>query len=291
MNDIQKITYIHKPWRNRCIFTGTYLNNQRGEHVLPRWLVKEYDMNRSFVKLGSDKAIAKVREFKAPACQVANNQFGKLEERIKQNQEDVSDDELHLWLMKVASGMLWNHVNLAQNIGHPNAPIQIDERFEGILSQCFQKGFSDWKHNKYLRNGSLVRFPGSVNNLFLAQVFGSHVDQAYGENHDAMLPYAMIIFGRPGYQLLVATFFDDDRVIEDQFIMDRWNASSIHNESSSTPVRAALAAIFYEKIVRIGFEKLTGKPSPKELFPLIAYSLGVEFFTDDTGVEKFRERT
>ena len=206
MNDFTTVNYAHRPWHNRCIFTGaTIENNKRGEHVLPRWLVKDYKLKGTSLEFGSKQAIAQISEFTAPALEDANNLFGELENRIKQNQTAVSDDELHLWLMKISSGLLWNHCRLAQNNRHPKAPVPIDERLEGILSKDFQSGFFAWQNNTYVRKGSFLRVPSSVKSLFIAHSFGAHIDTAFSATHDAILPYALIAFGRPNHDLLIAT--------------------------------------------------------------------------------------
>lgn len=291
MHDFKIINYKHATWRSRCIFTGSYLDNtKRGEHVIPRWLIKDYEMKGANVELGSKRATAQIREFTAPAEEESNNLFGELENRIKLDQTSVHDDELHLWLMKMSCGLLWNHCRLAQNSQHPNAPGQIDERLEGIHAGEFRSGFSDWKNGQYVRKGSLLRLPHSVGGLFLAHSFGAHMNDKYSDTHDAILPFVLIAFGRPGHDLLIATFFDNDRALEEPSVSEKWLASIIPKERCATPVRAAIAGLFYEKIVKLGYRKMTGEDAPKELFSHIASTFGIEIFLDEDGEIKFRSR-
>src|ERR1700674_5317858 len=144
MDSFNKIHYSHKPVSDRCLFTGVSIDaGKRGEHVIPRWMVRDYELMGVTVELGSKQASAKVSEFTAPAVKEENHEFGKLENRIKEDQSAVSDNELHLWLMKVMSGMLWNHCRLAANARHPKAPLPFDDRLEGILAQEFRTGFNE----------------------------------------------------------------------------------------------------------------------------------------------------
>jgi hypothetical protein len=114
MSDFEEVHYLHQLVDNRCLFTGVSIDSKkRGEHVIPRWMVRDYSLRGVSVELGSKGASAKVAQFTAPAVDEENSEFGKLEDRIKRDQAAVSDDEMHLWLMKLMSGMLWNHCRLA----------------------------------------------------------------------------------------------------------------------------------------------------------------------------------
>jgi hypothetical protein len=76
-------------------------------------------MRKRGVEVGEPEALAQASEFTAPADAEANQTFGRLEQRIKENQGSVSDNDLYLWLLKLSSGMLWNHRRLAKNSSTP----------------------------------------------------------------------------------------------------------------------------------------------------------------------------
>lgn len=292
MEGFQEISYTHRPMQNRCLFTGAgMVGNRRGEHVIPRWMVRDHGIGDGEVELGSGAAAAAVGQFTAPALPEANQAFGKLENRIKEDQAAVGDDEMHLWLMKIMAGMLWNHCRLAANSRHPKAPAPFDERLAGILAEAFHAGFAAWSAGTYVRQGSLVRLPAATRPLFLVNAFGAVTNTGYSDTHDAILPYLMIAFGRPAHGVVVASFFEEQRALEDAAILEAWKASPVKDARDSLPVRAALSLMFHERVVRPRYEKMTGRVTPDALIDQVACSLGVEFFVDADGARRFRNRS
>jgi hypothetical protein len=281
--------YIHTDdVRRRCLFTGVDVpGTKRGEHVIPRWLVKDHALQDGGVQLGQPEALARILEFTAPADAVANQTFGALEQRIKENQADVSDDELYLWLLKLSSGMLWNHRRLAENARHPRAPVQFDVRLEGIVSNEFQDAYAKWMDGSFSRKGSLTKLPSGVDRLMILHIFGVTLLDFEHETHEGIFPYVLMAVGRPGHPLLVASFFDTGRKWEEDIVYSAW----ANNEVATTPevpfVRAALATALYTMELR---PLVSSEEQEQRLMDGIAYAAGVRRFTDDEGVKRFRPR-
>lgn len=135
--------YSHQLVDNRCLFTGVSIDSEkRGEHVIPRWMVRDYGLKGARVELGSKGAFTKVAQFTAPAVKEANGEFAKLEDRIKRDQAAVSDDEMHLWLMKLMSGMLWDHCRLATNVRPPECAVTLRQSRRRNTRAMFPRWFS-----------------------------------------------------------------------------------------------------------------------------------------------------
>jgi hypothetical protein len=281
--------YIHTDdVRRRCLFTGVDVpGTKRGEHVIPRWLVKDHALQDGGVQLGQPEALARILEFTAPADAVANQTFGTLEQRIKENQADVSDDELYLWLLKLSSGMLWNHRRLAENAHHPRAPIQFDVRLEGIVSNEFQDAYAKWMNGSFSRKGSLTKLPTGVDRLMILHIFGATVLDFEHRTHEGVLPYVLMAVGRPGHPLLVASFFDAGRKWEEDVVYSAWASTEVATTPEAPFVRAALATALYTMELR---PLVRSKEQEQRLTDSIAYAAGVRLFTDDEGVKRFKPR-
>jgi hypothetical protein len=281
--------YIHTDdVQRRCLFTGVDVPGaKRGEHVIPRWLIKDYALQEGGVQLGQPEALARILDFTAPADVVANQAFGVLEHRIKENQAGVSDDELYLWLLKLSSGMLWNHRRLAENAQHPRAPAQFDVRLEGIVSNEFQDAYAKWMNGSFSRKGSLARLPTAVDRLMILHIFGVTIVDFENETHEGIFPYVLAAVARPGHQLLVASFFDTGRKWEEDVVYSTWANNEVATTTEGLFVRAALATAFYTMELR---PLVSSKEQEKKLMDSIAYAAGVRLFTDDDGVERFKSR-
>lgn len=281
--------YIHaSDVRRRCLFTGVdVLGAKRGEHVIPRWLVKDHALQDSGIQLGQPEALARVLEFTAPADAVANQTFGTLEQRIKENQANVSDDELYLWLLKLSSGMLWNHRRLAENAQHPRAPVQFDVRLEGIVNNEFQGAYAKWMKGSFSRNGSLTKLPTSISHLMILHLFGATVLDFEHEIHEGIVPYVLMAVGRPGHPLLVASFFDTGRKWEEGTVYHAWASNEVATTPEVAFVRAALATALYTIEL---MPLVSSEEQEQRVMDDIAYAAGVRRFTNDEGVKSFSPR-
>ncbi|WP_321890209.1 hypothetical protein [Paraburkholderia bannensis] len=124
----------------------------------------------------------------------------------------------------------------------------------------------------------------------MAHTFGAVTNTAYSETHDAILPLLMIIFGRPNYGLVVATFFDEERAFEAPDVVSRWNATKVKDETGSLVPRGALAIMFHELIAKPRHEAFTKQQVPEELLHYLAQTLGVEIKLDHAkGSVQFRD--
>ncbi|UPG92176.1 hypothetical protein L2Y96_10535 [Luteibacter aegosomaticola] len=272
----------------RCLFTGVHVpGTKRGEHVIPRWLVKDYALHNSDVQVGEPEALARIHEFTAPADAEANGAFGKLEQRIKENRADVSDDELYLWLLKLSSGMLWNHRRLAGNPLHPSAPDQFDVRLEGIVSNEFRDAYASWKNGTFSRKGSFAKLPSRIDRVMILHIFGATILDIGHDTKEGLFPYALMAIGRPGYPLWVASFFDDERKWEDQTVHCKWANSQAATTSEPLFIRASLASALYTMELE---PMMHTEEQAQRVLDSVAYAAGVRFFTDDEGVKTFGPR-
>ncbi|MCD9096514.1 hypothetical protein [Luteimonas fraxinea] len=288
-NELNVSQYIHvDDVRRRCLFTGVDVpGKKRGEHVIPRWLVKDYALQDGGIQLGEPEALARILEFTAPADGVANQCFGLLEQRIKEDQENFSDDELYLWLLKLSSGMLWNHRRLAENAKHPQSPFQFDVRLEGIVSKEFQGAYAKWRNGSFSRNGSLTKLPSRVGSLMILHIFGATSLDFGHATREGIFPYVLMAVGRPGHPLLVASFFDAGRKWEENAVRSVWARNEAAITTEAPFVRAALAAALYTMELT---PLVSSEEQGQRLMDDIAYAAGLRLFTGEKGVKFFRSR-
>lgn len=261
----------HADLKHSCIFTGVPVSKTNGEHVIPNWMRTAYDLHQLPVEMGETLQFAKVKEFRAPAESKANNDFGKVEDKVK-NQE-ASLDELHLWSKKVAVGMLWNHWRLSANERHPNAPAPFDERHLRFALQNFQGEFELWRENRYVRTGSTVILPRDIEGISLAHAFGATVNGGYSMTHDAIQPFGYMAINYKT-SLIVSSFYDDKK-LEEGGIRERWEKSGLKAEKDFARVRAGLSAIFAEHAAEAISEFAEQDVVLDDLFKMIAYQLGI----------------
>ncbi len=112
-----------------CVFCGKPPENKNKEHVLPQWLLKETGDPNRVVRMGTDFKTQKHIEFSwnrltMPSCTSCNDEFSKLEERIKpiiqalQCREGISVEnyiQLMDWMDKVRVGLWLNYHVLQGN--------------------------------------------------------------------------------------------------------------------------------------------------------------------------------
>lgn len=277
-NDDVKVELLPTSYRDvdlsrACLFTGTPVKSKkRGEHVIARWLHKVYDLADLSLEVGSRTSLARVLEFTAPALPKANEHFGTLEERVKDGQ--ASHDELHLWAMKMSAGMIWNHHRLSLNSRHPNAPGAIDDRHVRIALLQFNRAYASWRSGSYVRSGGILILPTRSAQFFLVHLFGAIEDHGLLPNHDIIAPYGMFAI-RLGNQIVVASFYDDERYLETGVLSSQWSDPALGTETNPTRIRAALATgYFYDVYSRHRFE-VTGDPPEDAELRDIAYQLGI----------------
>lgn len=278
-------TYRDLDVMQSCLFTGVPVVKRDGEHVIPDWMQRQYNLSRQRVEMGQADRLARIMEFRAPADSVANQEFGKIEDRIKRKLATL--DELHLWSKKLSVGMIWNHWRMAQNIHHPHAPDGFDTRHLPIVLMDFHEEFAAFRANTYQRTGSTLVLPTKMSGGWLVHAFGAFLDQSYSDTHDAILPYAFIAASHDE-QLIVSTLYDSNRKMESGRLTQEWHSSGLHEASDSVRVCAGLAVIFAE-LAASGFKEIFGGDAPQELLLYIAYQMGVIVEVDGTSW-KYRKR-
>ncbi|MYM30640.1 hypothetical protein GTP58_20105 [Duganella sp. CY15W] len=262
--------------KHSCIFTGVPVSKTNGEHVIPNWMRTAYDLHHLPVEMGETLQFAKVKEFRAPAESKANNDFGKVEDKVRN--QGASLDELHLWSKKIAVGMLWNHWRLSANERHPNAPSPFDERHLRFALQNFQEEFKLWRENRYVRTGSTVILPRDIEGISLAHAFGATVNEGYSMTHDAIQPFGYMAISYKK-SLIVSSFYDD-KTLEEGGIRGQWEESGLKAEKEIARIRAGLSTIFAEHATKAISEFAEQEVAFDDLFKLIAYQLGIVVLDD-----------
>ena len=167
-----KATFEREDFDEMCLFTGAKVERtKQGEHVIPRWLIKEYELNRQRIEMGWPGSLADIKQFRARADPTANGTFGDLESRVKQG--ETSLDHLHLWQKKISVGMMLCHWRMAQNKHHLKAPGDFDTRHLVFALEDFRSDFKKYSNSQSIpRNGSTLILPTSVPGGWLAHLFG-----------------------------------------------------------------------------------------------------------------------
>jgi hypothetical protein len=269
-----------------CLFTGAPLTKNRGEHVIPDWMQKEYALRGQHIQTGGPDALASIMQFRAPADEHANNFFGQVEDRIKRRR--ATKDELHLWSKKISVGMVWNHHRLSQNLQHPRAPNQFDDRRLRIALMDFHKEFSEFRAGGYVRSGSTLVLPTKVDSFWMTHAFGATVNSKHSETHDAISPFALVAVHH-GSQLYVSALYDPERTLEHGRLPREWIAAGLHESTDNACIRAALAIIFSEEIVSplmIG----AGQVPNDDVYRYIAFQMGIVIERSPAGGGHYRRR-
>lgn len=280
-------TYRDLDLSSCCLFTGTTLPKHKGEHVIPRWLQREYDLSHRGIEMGMTSRLASVMQFRAPADPEANRLFGQVEEKIKLGSATM--DEIHLWSKKLSVGMIWNHYRLAMNASHPHAPTMFDPRLLRIVLMDFHREFAQYKAGDYRRTGSTLVLPSKIKGFWLAHAFGAVVDPRYSETHDAIAPFSLMGLNRDG-KLVVSALYDTDRTMESGRLIKEWESTGLHACTDDLRIRAGLAAVFFEEVVGTAFSELYAREAPIELLHLVGYQLGI-VIEPHNGTLGYRKRT
>jgi len=267
-----------------CLFTGAPQSKTNGEHVIPEWMQRLYQLQQQPVEMGESPRMAKVMQFRAPAAQEPNNFFGTVEQRIRQHQANV--DELHLWSKKISVGMTWNHHRMAQNARHPNAPEEFDERLLRFVLMDFHNEFRQFREGTYQRSGPTLVLPTKISGCWLAHSFGAVVDTGHSDTHDSMCPFAFLAVSHNG-QLIVSALYNAELSSETGRLRGEWTSSGLDECTDDLRIRAGLAVLFAESIST----PFARQPEyDNQLNDLIAFQLGVVFIHSAEG-QHYRRRT
>lgn len=267
-----------------CLFTGAPQSKTNGEHVIPDWMQRLYQLQQRPVEMGESPRMAKVMLFRAPAAQEPNNFFGMVEQRIKKHQ--ATADELHLWSKKISVGMSWNHHQMSRNNRHPNAPEALDERQLRFALMDFHNEFKQFRAGTYKRTGPTLVLPTKISGFWLAHAFGAVVDTGHSDTHDAMCPFAFLAVSHGG-KLIVSALYNAEMSFETGRLNGEWFTSGLNECTDDLRIRAGLAVVFAESIST----PFVRQPEyNNQLLDLIAFQLGV-IFTNSADGQYYRRRT
>lgn len=270
------IRILQSPYSNldlesACLFTGVPVRNKRGEHVIPRWMRRQYELDRGSVEMGDMNLLASVMQFRAPAEGQANQLFGRLEQRVKSGQ--ATREEMHLWCKKLSVGMIWNHYRLSCNSQHPGAPRLFDSRRLRIALMDFHAEFALLTRGTYVRSGSTLILPTTVDRFFLVHCFGAVTDTSFSTTHDAIWPFGFVAVSHGG-RLCASAFHDSDRALESGRLLNEWTSAGLHNCKDNARIRAGLAVVFAEEIVA-PLMIAVGQTPTDEVLHYIAFQMGI----------------
>lgn len=151
---------------NRCFLCGTLINksNRSEEHVLPKWILNEFNLWDEKISLLNDTLIP-YRQLVIPSCKECNNSFlSQLETDIKgillqefRNLSPKEENRLFQWCSKLLFGLLYKEMSLRFD--------RRDEAQGTITNKGFLEDFSTFHHfmTSIRRNFEFVEFtPYSV---------------------------------------------------------------------------------------------------------------------------------
>jgi hypothetical protein len=271
---IRKAAFERDDFDEMCLFTGVPVKRTRqGEHVIPRWLIDDYELNQRSIEMGWPGSLAGIKQFRTRADPTANGTFGELENRVKQGESSL--DNLHLWQKKIAVGMMLCHWRMAQNEHHPRAPIDFDTRHLVITLTDFRSDFQKFSDGQPVpRNGTTLILPTSLPGGWLAHVFGAAIYS--GETHDALMPFGMLAVTHQN-KLIVSVFHDPEREFESSRLVEEWHAVNLDKCLNAPRVAAALAVTYSEFLFKARAEALgTEGERFDALLKGIGYQLGLD---------------
>lgn len=271
---MSKAKFERDDFDEMCLFTGAPVNRTRqGEHVIPRWLIEEYELNHRRIEIGWPGSLAEIKEFRTRADPTANGKFGNLENRVKLG--GTSLDHLHLWQKKISVGMTLCHWRMAQNKYHPQAPGDFDKRHLVFALEDFRSDFKKFSTEQPVpRNGSTLVLPTSIPGGWLAHVFGSTAFS--GEVHDALMPFGMVAVTHQN-KLIVSVLYDTEREFESSRLVKEWKELKLNECSNAPTLAAALAVAFSEFLFKVMAENLGAVGEGFDsLLKGIGYQLGLD---------------
>lgn len=136
----------------RCFLCGGEPTKGNGEHIIPKWLQKRFNLWDSKVGL-LNGSLMPYRNLRVPACSVCNGEvLGKTENYVSKLSADnisewsVSDSyEVGRWMAKILVGILYKEAALLRDQRHPELgpifpPDAMDEMFLlHLLLQSWRK--------------------------------------------------------------------------------------------------------------------------------------------------------
>lgn len=284
--EITRAAFERDDFDKMCLFTGQPVElTRRGEHVLPRWLIDDYELNHRRIEIGWPGSPAAIKEFRSRADPEANGTFGVLEDLVKRGQASV--DQLHLWQKKISTGMTLCHWRLAQNARHPHAPTDFDTRFLVCALDDFRADFKKFANKHPVpRSGSTLVLPTRVPDGWLAHLFGCDIHR--GETLDALMPFAMVAVTHQSH-LIVSVLYDSGREFETSRLAKEWNALKLDQSESACTVAAALAVAFSEFLFQARRATFgTESEAFDALLKRIGYQIGLDIDPETRG---FRPRS
>lgn len=281
-------SYRNKDLLRCCLFTGVEISDgARREHVIPRWLQKRPDSRGRDIEVVSAGTTAPQTTFMAPALHDKNQEFGVVEDRIRNRVASL--DEIFLWSLKLSAGMLWSQYRLAQNRRHPHAPSSVDVRYLRMSLWTFHKGFADWERNSYARDGSVLVLPTALPNSTLVHVFGSAGRTDISTEFDVYSPYGLLAVAFDGV-LYISTFHDPNHEFEKSSLAYEWSKRGGSRLMAEPVLRSTLATAFMKIIVSPTYERLFGRTATLKEFTDLAHAFGISVFKDVRGELRFRQR-
>jgi len=271
---IRRAAFERDDFDEMCLFTGTPVKRtKQGEHVIPRWLIDDYELNHKRIEMGWPGSLASIKEFRTRADPIANKAFGYLENRVKLGESSL--DNLHLWQKKISVGMMLCHWRMAQNEHHPRAPEDFDTRHLVITLKDFRRDFQKFSVEQFVpRNGSTLVLPTNIPGGWLAHVFGSTM--FLGEVYDALMPYGILALTHQD-KLIVSVFHDPEREFESSRLIEEWHALKLYECSNAPRVASALAVIYSEFLFKAQVETLGNEG---EGFNAMLKGIGYQFGLD-----------
>ncbi|MBA9848139.1 MAG: hypothetical protein QM625_04075 [Ralstonia sp.] len=282
---MRRATFEREDFDEMCLFTGAPVKRtKQGEHVIPRWLIDDYELNCRRIEMGWPGSLADIKQFRTRADPTANGVFGDLENRVKLG--ETSLDHVHLWQKKISVGMTLCHWRMARNKHHPLAPGDFDTRHLVFALEDFRSDFRKFSNRQPVpRNGSTLVLPTSVPGGWLAHMFGSVTSS--GEVHDTLMPFGMIAVTHQN-KLLVSVFYDPEREFESSRLVKEWKELKLDECSSAPRVAAALAVTYSEFLFKARAEALgTEGEGFDAVLKGIGYQLGVDI---DPTTNKYQPR-
>lgn len=248
-----RTSFERNDFDSMCLFTGAPCKQtKQGEHVIPRWLIDDYELNSRSIEMGWPGSLAVIKQFRTRADPTANGTFGVLENCVKLGHASL--DELHLWQKKISVGMTLCHWRMAQNGNHPRAPGDFDPRHLVIALEDFRSDFKKFSEGQPVpRKGSTLVLPTSVPGGWLAHVFGSTT--VSGEKHDTLMPTGMLAVTHLN-KLIVSVFYDSEHEFESSRLVKEWKANKLDECANAPKVAAALAVAYSEFFFKARAENL-----------------------------------
>lgn len=258
----------------KCLFTGKAVKKTKhGEHVIPGWLIRDYQLQDHRIVMGWPGGIANINMFRTRADFKANNKFGELEDPIKRG--EWTTDTLHLWQKKISAGMILCHWHMAQDKYHPERPQKFDNRHLVITLNDFRADFEKFANGQPVpRNGSTLVLPTMLPDGWLAHVFGSAVMDI--GKYDALQPFGMLVVTHKG-KLIVSVFHDSDLTFEQSNLQNEWSTENLDTCVDAPRIAAALALKYSQFVFKEQTEGLGHQATVyDDLLKYIGAQLGLD---------------